>query len=439
MLAKSSTKHQAAPLSFLASFSEPFLGLYGQVPPGGLFHRRTERSRGCEAGLAAGKAGRSLWIRGLGSPRQPSSSLSPQMEVFQALQRLHMTIFSQSVSPCGKFLAAGNNYGQIAIFSLSAALSSEAKEESKKPIVTFQAHDGPVYSMVSTDRHLLSAGDGEVKAWLWAEILKKGCKELWRRQPPYRTSLEVPEINALLLVPKENSLILAGGDCQLHTMDLETGAFTVSCGAGVAGGGGGRRGGGWPLPGSCPDTALSLQRALRGHTDYIHCLALRERSPEVLSGGEDGAVRLWDLRTAREVQTIEVYKHEECSRPHNGRWIGCLATDSDWMVCGGGPALTLWHLRSSTPTTIFPMRAPQKHVTFYQDLILSAGQGRCVNQWQLSGELKAQVPGSSPGLLSLSLNQQPAAPECKVLTAAGNSCRVDVFTNLGYRAFSLSF
>nr|KAF6356215.1 THO complex 6 [Myotis myotis] len=316
-----------------------------------------------------------------------------QMEVFQALQRLHMTIFSQCFSPCGKFLAAGNNYGQIAIFSLSAALSSEAKEESKKPIVTFQAHDGPVYSMVSTDRHLFSAGDGEVKAWLWAEILKKGCKELWCRQPPYRTSLEVPEINALLLVPKENSLILAGGDCQLHTMDLETGTFT---------------------------------RALRGHTDYIHCLALRDRNPEVLSGGEDGTVRLWDLRMAKEVQTIEVYKHEECSRPHNGRWIG-------------GPALTLWHLRSSTPTTIFPMWAPQKHVTFYQDLILSAGQGPCVNQWQLSGELKAQVPGSSPGLLSLSLNQQPAAPECKVLTAAGNSCRVDVFTNLGYRAFSLSF
>lgn len=181
-----------------------------------------------------------------------------------------------------------------------------------------------------------------------------------------------------------------------------------------------------------------------------------------------------------------------------------MATESPWLtvtgacylsaqVCGGGPALTLWHLRSSTPTTVFPIRAPQKHVTFYQDLvrpsvlilshcpvapcrpdpftsslspqILSAGQGCCVNHWQLSGELKAQVPGSSPGLLSLSLNQQPAAPECKVglgmdagshgacgvgesatcllrlqvLTASGNSCRVDVFTNLGYRAFSLSF
>lgn len=60
-------------------------------------------------------------------------------------------------------------------------------------------------------------------------------------------------------------------------------------------------------------------------------------------------------------------------------WDG-VATASLWLtvtgachlsaqVCGGGPALTLWHLRSSTPTTIFPIRAPQKHVTFYQDLV----------------------------------------------------------------------
>ncbi len=92
------------------------------------------------------------------------------------------------------------------------------------------------------------------------------------------------------------------------------------------------------------------------------------------SGDEDGACAALDLRQAKEVQTTEVYKHEECSRPHSGRWIGCLATDSDWMVGVGGPALTLWHLGSSTPTTIFPMMAPQKHVTFYQDLILSAAR-----------------------------------------------------------------
>uniref|UniRef100_A0A8B9VEK9 Uncharacterized protein n=1 Tax=Anas zonorhyncha TaxID=75864 RepID=A0A8B9VEK9_9AVES len=139
-----------------------------------------------------------------------------------------------------------------------------------------------------------------------------------------------------------------------------------------------------------------------------------------------------DLRNGAQVQVIEVHKYEvktrdfgqihfnvapkicilgffggknpkivvfcpkiqECSRPQNGKWIRCLATDSDWMVCGGGPALTLWHLRSVTPTTVFPLPPGQQHVLFHQDL---------------------------------------------VLTAAGNSPKIDVFTNLGYRAFSLCF
>ncbi|XP_059548827.1 THO complex subunit 6 homolog isoform X3 [Myotis daubentonii] len=444
-----------------------------------------------------------------------------QMEVFQALQRLHMTIFSQCFSPCGKFLAAGNNYGQIAIFSLSAALSSEAKEESKKPIVTFQAHDGPVYSMVSTDRHLFSAGDGEVKAWLWAEILKKGCKELWCRQPPYRTSLEVPEINALLLVPKENALILAGGDCQLHTMDLETGAFTVR------GPWSGREGEAF-FPDPILTLRLSLQRALRGHTDYIHCLALRDRNPEVLSGGEDGTVRLWDLRMAKEVQTIEVYKHEvracpphtlssllpghllcldlllsspppsqECSRPHNGRWIGCLATDSDWMVSqakckmGGssGPSqlrarglwwrgtLTslpgLWRRPSTHPLapTILHTHHHLPHVGTTEACHLLPGPDSVswpgplrqpvATEWGAEGPgagflPRAAQPQSEPAASSTGVQGESrkelwgpgrpgvwvaqSPPSClQVLTAAGNSCRVDVFTNLGYRAFSLSF
>ncbi|XP_061445873.1 THO complex subunit 6 homolog isoform X4 [Rhineura floridana] len=246
------------------------------------------------------------------------------MDIQRSLELLHMTVYSQSISPCGKYLAAGNNYGEIAIFSLSAALSSEAKEESKKPAVSFVAHDGPIYAMVSTDRQLLSAGNGEVKAWNWSEIVKKGCKEAWSRRPPYGSSLEVPEINSLQLNLKDNSLLMAGGDCSIHMMDLESGAFT---------------------------------HEYQGHTDYIHCLALRDQLRECLSGSEDGTVRLWDLRTGGQVQSIEVHKYEECSRPQNGKWIRCLATDSDWMV----------------------------------------------------------------------------------LTAAGSSHCIDVFTNFGYRAFSLTF
>ncbi|XP_068779393.1 THO complex subunit 6 homolog isoform X9 [Struthio camelus] len=325
---------------------------------------------------------------GRGLPAGPGADamLLSQQAVRRALELLHMSVFSQSVSPCGRYLAAGNNYGEIAIFSLSAALSSEAKEESKKPVVSFAAHDGPVYALVSTERQLLSASDGEIKAWNWAEIVKKGCKEAWSRRPPCRSSLEVPEINSLQLNTKDNTLVLAGGDCVVRVMDLETGAFTLH---------------------------------------------------QCLSGGEDGTVRLWDLRTGAQVQVIEVHKYEECSRPQNGKWIRCLATDSDWMVCGGGPALTLWHLRSVTPTTVFPLPPCQQHVLFYQDLLLAGGQGPALHQLQLSGELKARVPCSPRTLLSLCLNER--SPEHKVLTAAGSSPKIDVFTNLGYRAFSLTF
>ncbi|KAH1170574.1 hypothetical protein KIL84_006192 [Mauremys mutica] len=205
------------------------------------------------------------WARGLDrSSRAGGSGWAGfdacAMDAQRALELLHMTVFSQSVSPCGKYLAAGNNYGEIAIFSLSAALSSEAKEESKKPVVSFTAHDGPVYAMVSTERQLLSSGNGELRAWNWSDIVKKGCKEAWSRRPPYRSSLEVPEINSLQLNPKDNSILLAGGDCAVHAMDLESGTFT---------------------------------HALRGHSDYVHCLALRDQSQECLSGSEDGTVRMW--------------------------------------------------------------------------------------------------------------------------------------------------
>ncbi|XP_033929518.1 THO complex subunit 6 isoform X2 [Melopsittacus undulatus] len=307
----------------------------------------------------------------MAAPSRPCADPAPPLPVPGGVKRsrqlLHMSVLCLCPSPCGRYLAAGNNYGEVAVFSLAAALSAEAKEESKRPIGVFQAHPGPVYSLASSDRLLLSAGDGEVKAWAWPELGKKGTRELWTRRPPCRTSLEVPEINSIQLNPRDNSLVLAGGDGAVRVLELESGSFT---------------------------------HELRGHRDLVHCLALRELPPHVLSGGEDGTVRLWDLRTGTQAQVIEVHKYEECSRPNHGKWIRCLATDSDWMVLAGGP-------------------------------------GPALHQLQLSGELRGRVPCTPPALRCLCLSPRP--PEHQVLTVAGNSPKIDVFTNLGYRAFSLCF
>ncbi|KAI4872616.1 hypothetical protein NFI96_024578 [Prochilodus magdalenae] len=336
------------------------------------------------------------------------------------VELLHMSVFSQSFSPCGRFLAAGNNYGEIAIFSLSAALSPDATNMSQKPILTFTAHEGPVFTLLSTDTHLLSAGNGEISAWSWVELTKRSTKAVWTRRPNYKTSLEIPEINAMIINPKtyvpsichfitftvlqDNSLVVGGGDNNIHIMDLETGMF---------------------------------KSVLQGHTDYIHCLALKEREGEILSGGEDGAVRIWDSRTGQAVHCIEVFKYEECARPQFGKWISCLETDSDWMLCGGGPSLSLWHLRSMSPTSVFPLTGCQREAVFYQDMIFAVGEGPHVSHCLLGGTVKAQIPCTSPSLNTLALNL--GSTEHRVMTVAGSSGQIDVFTNFSYRAFSLSF
>ncbi|XP_030592709.1 THO complex subunit 6 homolog isoform X2 [Archocentrus centrarchus] len=301
------------------------------------------------------------------------------------VELLHMSVFSQSFSPCGRFLAAGNNYGEIAVFSLSAALSPDVTDLNQKPILTFTAHEGPVFALLSTDCHLLSAGNGEISAWSWSELTKKNVKPLWTRRPNYKSSLEIPEINSMTINPRDNSLIIGGGDNNIHVMDLENGAFKA---------------------------------VLQGHSDYIHCVTVREREAEILSGGEDGAVRMWDSRTGQCVHCIEVYKYEVCARPQFGKWISCVTTDSDW-------------------TSIFNLSGCQRQAAFHQDMILAVGEGAFVSHCLLGGEVKAQIPCTAQSLNTLQFNSN--STEHRVLTVGGSNNNIDVFTNLSYRAFSLSF
>ncbi len=39
------------------------------------------------------------------------------------------------------------------------------------------------------------------------------------------------------------------------------------------------------------------------------------------------------------------------------------------QLCGGGPLLSLWHLRSMSPTSVFPLPGCQREAVFHQDLV----------------------------------------------------------------------
>lgn len=304
-----------------------------------------------------------------------------------------------------------NNFGNITIFNISANLSQDAGEESRVPVFTFQAHDGPAYTLVTTEKLLISGGTGDIKAWNWADILHKTPKVVWSLSIPTASGVNVfsnPEVNILVLDQKDDATrLFAGcGDNNVYIWDLSSG---------------------------------SLETSFQGHTDYIHDLALRNNACQCVTASEDGTARIWDVRTPYEpVHVLEPFKQQICSRPQYGKWLGCVAVDpvDDWVVCGGGPHLSLWHMRSLTPTTIFPaVDACQNTVLFYEDTLISAGNQSCVNHWFINGEQKAKVPCTPSCVLNVKINTQ--SDSNRVLSIAGTSYKVDVCTNFGYKAFSL--
>ncbi|XP_032227078.1 THO complex subunit 6 homolog isoform X2 [Nematostella vectensis] len=322
-------------------------------------------------------------------------------------KRIHTTVFDVAFSPCGNFFASANNFGDISLFSLSAALVPDAPPESRKPLLTFKGHKGPIYSLLSTKTFLISGGSTEISGWRWTDLMEQlQTVPAWTLNPPSSNPMDIGETNALAFSEQDNVLLTGCGDNNIYSWDLEAG--------------------------TCKST-------MSGHTDYVQCLALRQQHNQCMSGAEDGTVRFWDLRTAGMVNKISPSQEKNLQRPRFGPWIGCVAVDDseEWMVCGGGPSLSVWHLRSLSCTSVLDTPAScQQSALFHDDKILSAGSEPTVFQWQVNGELKSQVPCTSASVFALRVNK--TSPDKQILLVAGDSVHIDAYINLGYKAFSFS-
>lgn len=335
-----------------------------------------------------------------------------------ALEQYYTTIYSQAFSPCGKYVAAASSFGKIAIFNLCSLLNSDLELDVgqdmaniQSPIFSFKADDGPIFALVSTKEHLVGGGIHSIRGWLWKDLLSKNAKIAWALTIPKGNDYTRPEVNAMALMEKDGSMELyAGcGDNNVYVFDLEN---------------------------------QKLKCTLSGHTNYVHCLALcsEEKGGICWSGGEDGSVLAWDLRAIREpVHRIEPYKNEFCRRPNFGKWIGCIAIDGndDWMVCGGGPCLSMWHLRSLACNVTFPIpNSSQSCVLFHEDLVIAAGSEPFVYRWSFNGQQEGEMPTTPFSMYSLI---QYCEREKKVLSIAGSGTVIDVSTNFKYKDFSLNF
>lgn len=51
-----------------------------------------------------------------------------------------------------------------------------------------------------------------------------------------------------------------------------------------------------------------------------------------MSAGEDGAVKLWDLRQKEMAAKILPHTHPKVERPSLGKWVGDAALSEDFLV-----------------------------------------------------------------------------------------------------------
>lgn len=244
---------------------------------------------------------------------------------------------------------------------------------------------------------IVGTNEGSVSGYIWNEKQQKiEVKKSWEvKIPILSNAFAVPDINSMWLDEPDGRLYAGCGDNNVYSIDLEGGVIV---------------------------------RNFLGHKDYIH--SVDGGAPaKIVSASEDGAAKLWDTRQKNATDTIEPAKNEKLVRPQFGKWLGTVALNEDWLICGGGPNVSLWHLRSLEATTIFSFPGKAHVSDFYDDTILVGGEYQKFYHYNFNGEIKSEIPVSSTCVYSILWQTSPH----KLLSIAGASNNIDICSNFTYR------
>lgn len=165
----------------------------------------------------------------------------------------------------------------------------------------------------------------------------------------------------------------------------------------------------------------------------INLLISLSSGDNLYSASEDGLVNIWDRRHGKVVNSLNPHTNPKLNRPQFGKWIGSVCANDDWIVCGGGPRASLWHLRTMECTTVFPF--PDKvHVTgFLDESVMVAGHCNRLYQFSFTGTTTAEISLSASAVYSVVWQTEPT----KVMAIAGTSNEVDICQNFNYKDISL--
>jgi len=343
--------------------------------------------------------------------------------MMNSIDKLFQSFHSATFSPCGGYLAFSDRNGSIYVHRLSnlmrqidpnADLSSENVVKLRPHAIINDTSSQSSAQLLGWRDYLLCCfPNGQINAYLWSDISKQRTTTAWTKRfcDPKNQMHDEFETWTTFVDNSGRELLLAGGS------GSEQSGCPILC---------------WEFENA------KLLASYQGHTNSVYCIKANSKpdtaTTEFLSAGEGGEVRLWDLRSSSNSVAVVKPFESDCARPNFGRWIGCLVGDGDWMVCGGGPQLGLWHIGSRS--LVKPMTAqgsgPVEHYcgTIVDEKIITGGSGSRLYHWDYRGDSVAVMPTVSDFVYDLKCNSTNTR---KMLAAVGSGNLIDFYSNLIYR------
>ncbi|KAL1518734.1 hypothetical protein AB1Y20_003019 [Prymnesium parvum] len=330
-------------------------------------------------------------------------------------------VLASAFSPCGLYLVCGTACGWVHIWKIGA----DGLHLAPSLRASFRAHHATLYALCFVPRaegHLLVSGaDEEIRAWEWERLLAPPAGEPAPlvvlhnpRQPQRRGALgQLTDTAAFSFDPSARLLYSAAGDGNAYAWDLK---------------------------------ALAPAHTLQGEGEPLYCLSVRGGHQQVLTGGEEGVVRLWDVRSCRCEHKLRP-DLPPLAPSGGGETAGlgavsCLALDDSagWLVAGWSDGfLCSVEMQTLACVACMPTAAPPQAVCFEaasEFRFFSVGAEPGLYSWDLSGHLDSRATCSSPSVFSVAAAALPGGGQ--IVAAGGVDCTVDLFTDPSHRAVTIS-
>lgn len=326
------------------------------------------------------------------------------------------TAFAPSPNPNPDLIVAASSDGSIASYSISSLALNFGNGRGQNSLVarpqrSLQGHDGPAYDVKfcgnGEDSLLLSCGDdGRIRGWRWKEFSHtegysplqgghlKPILDLVNPQykGPWGSLSPIPESNAIAVDDQGRSIFAASGDSCAYCWDVER---------------------------------SEMKMVFKGHSDYLHCIVPRNSCNQIITGSEDGTARIWDCRSGKCVQVIDLVSDKKLKEfsPH----VSCIALDASesWLACGNGRNLSVWNIPARECISTTYARASVQDVVFDGNQILAVGAESSLSRFDMNGAILSQIQCAPQSAFSISLH--PTG----VTAVAGYGGLVDVISQFG--------